>query len=219
MGCRVKILLSDPSFLTSTLIDGNQIKSSSQTGPEESSINPTEVANVSPGGEKTSIGKGKVEIGGAFGQQEDKAEFSVNKVVHKDKENGSTKMIGIEAKPTDSLYVICANVQVKGSITATGDINGNQQSARATLPKKLARMHADLALKGNVKTNEEGKATVYFDSYLGDTYTEFSYQLTTIGSFARAIIDEEIRDSKMVIATDQPYTKVSWLIQATKSSN
>jgi hypothetical protein len=65
---------------------------------------------------------------------------------------------------------------------------------------------------GNVVTNENGEATVTLPEYFEALNRDFRYQLTVIGTFAQAIIAEEIKDNRFVIRTSAPGVKVSWLV-------
>jgi hypothetical protein len=65
---------------------------------------------------------------------------------------------------------------------------------------------------GNVTTNESGQAIVRLPDYFEALNKDFRYQLTVIGSFAQAIISEEISENQFVISTDKPYIKVSWQV-------
>ena len=67
---------------------------------------------------------------------------------------------------------------------------------------------------GNVTTDANGFARVSLPSYFGALNTELKYQLTCIGTFAQAIIAEEVRDNQFVIQTDKPNVKVSWQVTA-----
>ena len=65
---------------------------------------------------------------------------------------------------------------------------------------------------GNITTDAEGRATVDLPDYFEALNMEFRYQLTVIGSFAHAIIEEEVKENQFVIATDEPNVKVSWQV-------
>jgi hypothetical protein len=65
---------------------------------------------------------------------------------------------------------------------------------------------------GNVTTDANGKATVTLPDYFEALNTDFRYQLTVIGTFAQAIVSEEIADNQFTIRTDQPSVKVSWQV-------
>ncbi len=65
---------------------------------------------------------------------------------------------------------------------------------------------------GNVTTDRAGFAEVELPDYFEALNIEFRYQLTVIGTFAQAIVAEEIKGNRFVIATDQPGVKVSWMV-------
>ena len=65
---------------------------------------------------------------------------------------------------------------------------------------------------GNVTTDTEGRAVVTMPDYFDALNSDFRYQLTVIGTFAQAIIEQEMSDRRFVIATDQPNVKVSWQV-------
>lgn len=65
---------------------------------------------------------------------------------------------------------------------------------------------------GNTTTNSNGTAVVTLPDYFETLNMDFRYQLTVIGKFAQAIVYEEISNNQFTIRTDQPNTKVSWLV-------
>jgi hypothetical protein len=65
---------------------------------------------------------------------------------------------------------------------------------------------------GNVVTDPDGFATVTLPDYFDALNRDFRYQLTVIGTFAQAIVAEEIDGNHFVIQTDKPNVKVSWQV-------
>ena len=65
---------------------------------------------------------------------------------------------------------------------------------------------------GNIKTDENGYATVTMPDYFTALNMDFRYQLTAMGTFAQAIIKEKLADNKFVIQTDKPNVEVSWQV-------
>lgn len=59
-------------------------------------------------------------------------------------------------------------------------------------------------------TAGEGLATVTLPDYFEALNSDYRYQLTVIGTFAQAIVAEEIEDNHFVIQTDAPHVQVSW---------
>jgi len=65
---------------------------------------------------------------------------------------------------------------------------------------------------GNITTDGSGTAVVTMPDWFEVLNRDFRYQLTVIGSFAQAIIAEELTSGHFVIRTDKPNVKVSWQI-------
>ncbi len=65
---------------------------------------------------------------------------------------------------------------------------------------------------GNIVTDAKGNATVTMPNYFNALNKDFRYQLTAIGTFAQAIIAEELSGNTFKIKTDKPNVKVSWMV-------
>ena len=65
---------------------------------------------------------------------------------------------------------------------------------------------------GNITTDATGTATVTMPDYFDALNKDFRYQLTVIGSFAQAMISKEMSGNVFEIKTNQPNTKVSWMV-------
>lgn len=65
---------------------------------------------------------------------------------------------------------------------------------------------------GNVTTSATGEATITLPNYFAALNKDFKYQLTCIGTFAQAIVAEEISGTTFKIKTDKPNVKVSWQV-------
>ncbi len=65
---------------------------------------------------------------------------------------------------------------------------------------------------GNVTTDATGFATVTMPGYFDALNKDFRYQLTAIGTFAQAIVAEEMTGNTFRIQTSQPNVKVSWQV-------
>jgi hypothetical protein len=63
---------------------------------------------------------------------------------------------------------------------------------------------------GNVTTGGNGEATVELPAWFGVLNADFRYQLTTIGSPARAWVGAKVKDNRFSITTDEPNVEVSW---------
>lgn len=65
---------------------------------------------------------------------------------------------------------------------------------------------------GNAVTDADGRAEIVLPDYFDALNRDFRYQLTTIGSFARVMVEREIDGNRFTIRTDEPNVKVSWQI-------
>jgi hypothetical protein len=65
---------------------------------------------------------------------------------------------------------------------------------------------------GNITTDASGEAIVTLPDYFDALNKDFRYQLTVIGTFAQAIIGEEVRDNRFAIKTSAPNVRVSWQV-------
>ena len=65
---------------------------------------------------------------------------------------------------------------------------------------------------GNVVTDENGEATVTLPEYFEALNRDYRYQLTVIGTFAQAIVADEVKGNRFVIRTTAPNVKVSWQV-------
>ena len=65
---------------------------------------------------------------------------------------------------------------------------------------------------GNITTDASGEATVELPAYFEALNRDFRYQLTVVGTFAQAIVGEEIKENRFLIRTNAANVKVSWQV-------
>jgi hypothetical protein len=65
---------------------------------------------------------------------------------------------------------------------------------------------------GTVTTNRAGVARVRLPAYFEALNRDFRYQLTVIGTFAQAMVSEEVKDNEFAIRTDPGRVKVCWQV-------
>lgn len=65
---------------------------------------------------------------------------------------------------------------------------------------------------GNIVTDAQGIAVVKMPAYFEALNQDFRYQLTVIGTFAQAIVAEEMNNGEFRIRTNAPQVKVSWQV-------
>lgn len=120
-----------------------------------------------------------------------------------------------------------------GNMTITGDLNvtGNIAKGGGTFkidhpldPKNKYLVHSFVEspemmniYSGNAKTDSKGYAAVTLPKYFEAANKDFRYQLTTIGTFAQAIIKEKISDNTFIIQTNEANVEVSWQVTAVRA--
>lgn len=65
---------------------------------------------------------------------------------------------------------------------------------------------------GTVTTDARGYATVALPGYFEALNRDFRYQLTTVGSFSRAMVAERVAGNRFVVRTEEPNVEVSWQV-------
>jgi hypothetical protein len=65
---------------------------------------------------------------------------------------------------------------------------------------------------GVASTDAHGRASITMPDYFEALNRTFTYQLTVIGSSARAWISREVAGNRFSVKTSQPRTKVSWMV-------
>lgn len=140
--------------------------------------------------------------------------------------------LNYNSNPTSQLSVD-GNSDFTGNITITGDLSvtGNIAKGGGTFkidhpldPKNKYLVHSFVEspemmniYSGNAKTDANGYVTVIMPSYFEAANKDFRYQLTSIGSFAQAIIKEKVSGNKFVIQTSTPNVEVSWQVTAVRA--
>lgn len=119
------------------------------------------------------------------------------------------------------------DVTITGNLNVTGNIakgGGTFKIDHPTDPTNKYLIHSFVEspemmniYSGNVKTDNNGYVTVTLPAYFEAANKDFRYQLTTIGSFAQAIIKEKVSGNKFVIQTNSPNVEVSWQITAVRA--
>jgi len=116
---------------------------------------------------------------------------------------------------------ITGNLNVTGSIAKGG---GTFKIDHPQDPENKYLVHSFMespdmmnVYSGNVVTDVNGYATVSLPNYFEAANKDYRYQLTVIGTFAQAIVLEEIADNKFKIQTNQPNVKVSWQVSGVRA--
>lgn len=115
------------------------------------------------------------------------------------------------------------NVQITGSISKG---SGTFKIDHPVDPENKYLYHSFVespdmmnVYNGNITTDANGYATVKLPGYFDALNKDFRYQLTVIGTFANAIVSQEVKDNAFVIRTDKPSVKVSWQVTGIRKDN
>jgi hypothetical protein len=124
--------------------------------------------------------------------------------------------------------VVTNNLGVEGDITAHGNLTAfgiKQFKIDHPLdPENRYLYHAAIEssevlniYSGNVVTNQNGEAVVLLPDWFEAINRDFRYQLTVVGTFAQAIVADEIQNNRFKIRTNAPGVRVSWQITGVRS--
>lgn len=118
--------------------------------------------------------------------------------------------------------ISAAGITINGNLTVTGTIAKGAGSFKIDHPLDPANSYLSHSFvespdmmniyNGNVTTDKAGIATVTLPTYFEALNRDFRYQLTVMGQFSQAIVDQEIRDNQFTIRTDHPFVRVSWQV-------
>ena len=113
-----------------------------------------------------------------------------------------------------------------GDVTVTGDLNvtGSIAKGSGTFkidhpldPENKYLVHSFIEspkmlniYNGKITTDAKGFAVVTLPEYVEAANKDFLYQLTVIGTFAQAIVKEELQDNQFLIQTNLPNVAVCW---------
>lgn len=130
---------------------------------------------------------------------------------------------GIGPGGTGRAGLFLGDVQVNGNFDVVGGTK-NFKMDHPLDPKNKYLYHAAIessevlnVYSGNVTTNEKGKAVVALPDWFEALDCDFRYQLTVVGTFAQAIVAEEVRGNRFMIRTSAPGVKVSWQVTGVRS--
>ncbi|HPS77186.1 MAG TPA: hypothetical protein PLS53_03420, partial [Thermoanaerobaculaceae bacterium] len=139
--------------------------------------------------------------------------------------SGATGMLG---SPSVGVYgersggnyagYFVGNVDVVGSFSVSSGTK-NFKIDHPLDPENRYLLHASVEssevldiYSGNVVTDAQGLAVVQLPDWFEALNTDFRYQLTVIGRFAQAIVEQEIAGNRFTIRTNLGGVKVSWLV-------
>ncbi|HEU4389400.1 MAG TPA: hypothetical protein VFV34_16470, partial [Blastocatellia bacterium] len=113
-------------------------------------------------------------------------------------------------------------VRVNGNVQVTGTLSKGGGAFKIDHPldpenKYLSHSFVESPdmmniYNGNVTTDANGDAVVNLPDYFDALNKDFRYQLTVIGTFAQAIVAEEVTGNRFAIKTNAPNVRVSWQV-------
>ncbi|HEV8482307.1 MAG TPA: hypothetical protein VGV87_02005 [Blastocatellia bacterium] len=124
--------------------------------------------------------------------------------------------------------VVSDDLSVEGDITAHGNLTafGVKQFKidHPLNPENKYLYHAAIEssevlniYSGNVVTNATGEAVIALPDWFEAINRDFRYQLTVVGTFAQAIVADEIQNNQFKIRSSAPGVKVSWQVTGVRS--
>ena len=126
------------------------------------------------------------------------------------------------AHPDSFAGYFSGDVRVTGDLAVGGTVSKGGGAFRINHPLSPATRYLQHSFvespdmkniyDGVVQTDGRGYATVRLPRWFQALNGKFRYQLTTIRSFARAIVWREMRRNSFVIRTQRPRVKVSWQV-------
>ncbi len=160
------------------------------------------------------------------------AEGQTDGVVATARGDGGNGVVGI-AKKGDNPYAIWGQGDgqwagyFSGDVRVTGSIDQSLAAVKMDDPRAPTERYLNQATvvggemltmyNGNVTTDAKGVAVVKVPAYVEAINKDFRYQLTTIGQFAQAIVEKELKDGEFVVRTDKPFVKVSWQVSGVRN--
>jgi trimeric autotransporter adhesin len=118
--------------------------------------------------------------------------------------------------------VFVGDVLIEGGLNVTG--TKNFKIDHPLDPENKYLVHAAIEssevlniYSGNITTDASGEAIVTLPEWFEVLNKDLRYQLTVVGTFAQAIVSEEIKDNRFTIKTNSPQVKVSWQVTGVRS--
>ena len=134
---------------------------------------------------------------------------------------------GLSESEYDNNGALPAELYVNGDARITGELNNSITTSTIDHPQdpdnKILN-HAGVIssermtiYSGNVTLDNQGRAIVQLPDWFESLNTNFRYQLTSIGGWARVYIEETIDDNQFTIAGGRQGLDVSWQIIAERN--
>jgi hypothetical protein len=131
---------------------------------------------------------------------------------------------GVSGATNGLAAIFTGAVEVEGNFSVTGGGTKNFKIDHPLDPENKYLYHAAIEssevlniYSGNVSTDESGEATVTLPDWFEAINKDFRYQLTVLGTFAQAMVADEIKNNQFKIKTNAAGVKVSWQVTGIRS--
>jgi hypothetical protein len=144
-------------------------------------------------------------------------------------QSGGTGIYGIAGEGQNGAVdgfagAFVGEVIVYGNFTVGGGGTKNFKIDHPLDPENKYLYHAAIEssevlniYSGNVTTDENGDVAVTLPDWFEAVNRDFRYQLTVVGTFAQAIVSDEVKNHLFKIKTNAPGVKVSWQVTGVRS--
>jgi hypothetical protein len=114
------------------------------------------------------------------------------------------------------------DVQISGDLNVSGTKNFRIDHPLDPENKYLVHAAIESAevlniYSGNITTDANGEATISLPEWFEAVNKDIRYQLTVVGTFAQAIVADEVKNNRFTIKTSAPNVKVSWQVTGVRS--
>jgi hypothetical protein len=131
---------------------------------------------------------------------------------------------GFEGATNGLAGYFSGDVEIQGNFNVTGGGSKNFKIDHPLDPENKYLYHAAIessevlnVYSGNITTDGTGEAVVTLPDWFEAINKDFRYQLTVVGTFAQAIVAEEINNNTFKIKTNAAGVKVSWQVTGVRS--
>jgi trimeric autotransporter adhesin len=128
---------------------------------------------------------------------------------------GSVAMVGLAGD-------FIGDVEISENLNVTG--TKNFKIDHPLDPENKYLLHAAIEssevlnlYSGNIVTDAKGEAVITLPDWFEAMNRDLRYQLTVIGTFAQAIVADEVHNNRFTIKTSAPNVKVSWQVSGVRS--
>ena len=131
--------------------------------------------------------------------------------------------IGVSGGTNGRAAFFDGDVEITGNLNVTGATK-NFKIDHPLDPENRYLFHAAVessevlnVYSGNAITDENGEAVIALPEWFDSLNRDLRYQLTSIGTFAQAIVSEKVKRNRFKIRTNLPNIEVSWQVTGVRS--